>query len=130
MAMRKILVCSLAFIGSVAAVGLVTTRVPAGEDLDPLKVAGDTHKLVLENAFVRVIESKVPAGKAEPKHSHPHGLTVYLANYSIEQKAFPEGKVTKHERKFGTVAWSEAIVHEVKNTGTTPSHAIRIELKH
>jgi hypothetical protein len=128
--MRKILVCSLAFLASVVAVGLLTTQAPAGEELDPLKVAGDTHKLVLENAFVRVIEAKVPPGKSEAKHSHPHGLTVYLANYGIEQKTFPDGKVTKHERKFGTVAWSEAVVHEVKNIGTTPSHAIRIELKH
>jgi hypothetical protein len=128
--MRKILVCSLAFSAIVVAVGLLTTQAPAGEELDSLKVAADTHKLVLENALVRVIQSKVPAGKAEPKHAHPHGLTVYLADYSIEQKTFPEGKVTKHERKFGTVAWSEAVVHEVKNIGTTPSHAIRIELKH
>lgn len=128
--MRKLLVCSLAFCASVAAVGLLTTRAPAGEDLDPLKVTADTHKLVFENSFVRVIEAKVPAGQQEPKHSHPHGLTVYLANYTIEQKKFPDGKVTKHERKFGTVAWSEAIVHEVKNISATPSHAIRIELKH
>ena len=128
--MRKLLVCSLVFLGSIAAVGLVTTRAPAGDDLDPLKVAGDTHKLVFENAFVRVIEAKVPAGKTEAKHSHPHGLTVYLANYSIEQKTFPDGKVTKHDRKFGSVVWGEPVVHEIKNTGTTPSHAIRIELKH
>jgi len=128
--MRRILVYSFASIAAVVAVGLVTTCAPAGEDLDPLKVASDTHKLVLENAFVRVIEAKVPAGKVEPKHSHPHGLTVYLANYSIEQKTFPDGKVTKHERKLGTVSWSDAVVHEIKNVGTTPSHAIRIELKH
>jgi hypothetical protein len=128
--MRKIIVCSLACLGSIAFIGLVTTRLPAGEDLDPIKVAADTHKLVFENALVRVIEAKVPAGQQEPKHSHPHGLTVYLANYSIEQKKFPDGKVTRHDRKFGTISWSEAIVHEVKNISTTPSHAIRIELKH
>ena len=101
-----------------------------GGKLDPLIVAGDTHKLVLENAFVRVIESKVPAGKLEAKHKHPHGLTVYLANYKIEQKTFPDGKVTQHERKLGMVNWSESVVHEVRNIGKTPSHAIRIELKH
>jgi len=128
--MRKLFVGSLAVLGSIAFVGLVTTRAPAGEELDPLKVAGDTHKLVLENAFVRVIQSKVPAGKSEPKHSHPHGLTVYLADYTIEQKTFPDGKVTTHERKFGTVVWGEAVVHEVKNISKNASHAIRIELKH
>lgn len=106
------------------------TPAPAAEDLDPLKVAGDTHKLILENAFVRVIEAKVPAGKLEAKHSHPHGLTIYLADYSIEQKTFPDGKVTKHDRKFGSVVWGEPVVHEIRNTSKNTSHAIRIELKH
>jgi hypothetical protein len=85
---------------------------------------------VFENSFVRVIEAKVPAGKAEPKHRHPHGLTVYLADYSIEQKTFPDGTLTSHERKFGSVVWGEAVVHEVRNTSKAQSHAIRIELKH
>ena len=99
------------------------------EDLDPLKVAPETHKLVFENALVRVIEAKVPPGHMERKHSHPHGLTVYLADFDSEIRTFPDGKVTQAHRKFGSVIWSEAIVHEVKNTGTTPSHALRIELK-
>jgi quercetin dioxygenase-like cupin family protein len=99
------------------------------EDLDPLKVAPETHKLVFENALVRVIEAKVPPGAIEPKHSHPHGVTVYLADFDSEIKTFPDGKVTEAHRKFGSVFWSEAIVHEVRNTGTTPAHALRIELK-
>ncbi len=99
------------------------------EELDPLKVAADTHKVVFENKFLRVIEAKVPAGGVEPRHRHPHGLTVYLANYTIEQKTIPDGKLTRAERKFGAVAWSDAVVHEVRNVGKTPSHAIRVELK-
>lgn len=106
------------------------TSAPAAEELDPLKVAGDTHKLILENAFVRVIDAQVPPGKLEAKHSHPHGLTIHLADYSVETKTFPDGKVTKHDRKFGSVVWGEALVHEVRNVGKTPSHAIRIELKY
>jgi hypothetical protein len=99
------------------------------ETLDPLKVAPETHKLVFENALVRVIEAKAPPGSVEKKHSHRHGLTVYLADFDTEIKTFPDGKVTKAHRSFGSVVWSEAIVHEVRNTGTTPSHALRIELK-
>ena len=121
---------ALALLASAGALALVVPRAPADENLDPLIVAADTHKLVLENPFVRVIEAKVPPGKLEAKHRHPHGLTVYLANYTIEQKTFPDGKVTKHERKFGSVVWGEPVVHEIENIGQTPSHAIRIELKH
>ncbi len=119
-----------ALLAGVGALALIVPRAPAEENLDPLIVAADTHKLVLENAFVRVIEAKVPAGKLEAKHKHPHGLTVYLANYTVEQKTFPDGKLTRHERKLGTVSWSEPLVHEIRNVGKTPSHAIRIELKH
>jgi len=32
-------------------------------------------------------------------------------------------------RQFGAVGWSDAVVHEVKNVGKTPSHSVRIELK-
>lgn len=99
------------------------------ESLDALKVAPETHKLVFENRLVRVIEARVPPGGLELKHGHPHGLTIYLADFDSEVKTFPKGEVTKVHRKFGTVVWSEAVVHEVRNIGTTPSHALRIELK-
>jgi hypothetical protein len=35
-----------------------------------------------------------------------------------------------NERKLGTVYWSEASLHQVRNVGTTMSHTIRIELKY
>jgi anti-sigma factor RsiW len=85
--------------------------------------------LLFQNALVRVIEAKVPAGKIEPRHSHPHGLTVYLADYEVETKTVPDNKAIRLQRKFGTVTWSEAVVHEVRNVGKTAAHAIRIELK-
>jgi hypothetical protein len=104
---------------------------PAGaqEELDPLKVAADTHTLLYQNSFVRVISAKVPPGKTEPKHSHPKGVTVYLANYEIEQTAFPGKQKSLSKRVFGTVSWSDSVVHEIRNVGKTESHSIRIELK-
>lgn len=126
---RKYIGASLLLAAAAVTVSFISAA-PAAEDLDPLKVAGDTHKLVFENQFVRVIDAQVPPGKLEAKHNHPHGFTVHLADYTVETKSFPEGKVTKHERKFGSVVWSEAIVHEVRNVGKTPSHAIRVELKY
>jgi hypothetical protein len=103
---------------------------PPQEDLDPVKVAPNTHKLVFENQFVRVIRAQVPPHGQEPKHSHPHGLTVYLTDYEVKMKTFPDGRVTRTQRKFGTVNWSDAVVHEVKNVRQTPSDAMRIELKY
>jgi hypothetical protein len=115
--------------GMLLAAGITATLSQAANPLDPLKVCPETHKLLYENAVLRVIEAKVPAGSTEPKHSHPRGITVYLANYDVETKTIPDNQVAQAHRKFGTVSWSEAVVHEVKNTGKTNSHAIRIELK-
>ena len=99
------------------------------KDLDPLKVTPQTHKLLFENQFVRVIESKVLTGETQPKHSHPRSVTVYLADADAEIKTFPDGKISRVHRTAGTAGWSEATVHAIKNVGATSSHTIRIELK-
>ena len=120
---------AFAFGGILLALGVTAILSQAANPLDPLKVCPDTHKLLFENAVLRVIEAKVPAGSTEPKHSHPRGITVYLANYDVQTTTIPDNRVTQAQRKFGTVSWSDAVVHEVKNTGKTTSHAVRIELK-
>jgi len=103
--------------------------IQAQDELDPLRIMPNTHKLLFENRFVRVIESKVPAGAKEARHSHPHCVTVYLADVDVEIRTFPGGKTARVHRTSGTAGWSEATVHEVTNVGTTSSHNIRIELK-
>lgn len=98
------------------------------DPLDSLKVCAATQKLILENKFVRVIDDVIPVGVTEPMHRHPHGVVVYLSDYTNEQ-ATQDGKKSVQDRKAGTASWSEATVHTVKTIGTNPSHAIRIELK-
>jgi quercetin dioxygenase-like cupin family protein len=99
------------------------------DPLDPIRVAGDTHKLAFENAFVRVLDVHVPPGKLEPRHRHPHGMSVYFTDWQVKITA--DGKQPEvRQRKAGTFAWNEAIVHTVENVGTTEGHVLRIELKH
>ena len=109
--------------------GVLSRLVRVQDNLDPVRIMPDTHKLLFENQFVRVIESRVPAGGEEPKHSHPHCVTVYLADVEFESKALPDGRTTRARRTAGTAEWSDATVHEVRNVGSTASHNIRIELK-
>jgi hypothetical protein len=101
----------------------------AADPLDSLTVCRDTQHLLLENSFVRVIDDQIPVGVTEPLHRHRHGVVVYINNYTNEQIS-QDGKKTIGQRKAGTASWSDETVHTVKNTGTTPSHAIRIELKY
>jgi len=119
-------------VAGLAVIGLGAWFVARPQDDDPLdslKVCKDTQKLIFENQFVRVIDDVIPPGVTEPRHRHRHGVAVYLSDYVSEQIT-DDGKHTMQQRKFGLAQWSEPIIHQVHNTGTTPSHAIRIELKY
>ena len=100
----------------------------ADDPLDSLKVCADTQHLLFENQFVRVLDDQIPPGVTEPMHKHRHGVVVYL-NANTSEQTTADGTKTSRERKPGTAVWAEAVVHSVKNTDKTPSHAIRIELK-
>jgi quercetin dioxygenase-like cupin family protein len=100
----------------------------ADKSLDAVKVAPDSHKIALENPFVRILDVHVGPGKIEPRHAHPHGLSVYFTDW--DAKVTVDGKAAEvHHRKAGTFAWSEAVIHTVENVGKTEGHILRIELK-
>jgi len=85
------------------AVGMFVSRSAlAQEELDPVKLMPDTHKVIFENSFVRVIEGHVPAGGVELKHRHPNNVLVFLADFDAEVKTFPEGNWIHLHRAFGT----------------------------
>ena len=117
-------------IGIAICLGIAALAWPQGgaDPLDSLKVCVNTQHLIFENQLVRVLDDSIPPGVAEPRHRHPHGVVVYLTDYTVEQ-TMDDGQATRSSRKAGTASWSEAVIHRVKNVGTTDSHAIRIELK-
>jgi quercetin dioxygenase-like cupin family protein len=125
--MRNKVLLAAAVAAAVLAARLVLSQ-PAEDPLDPVRVAGDTHRLAFENQFVRVLDVHLPPGKIEPRHRHPHGMSVYFTDW--EAKVTPEGKPTEvHPRQAGTFAWNEAVIHTVQNAGKTEGHILRIELK-
>ena len=96
-----------------------------GDALDPVRVAADTHRVAFENAFVRILDVHIPPGKTEPRHRHPHGLSVYFSDW--EAKVTVDGKPAQvNARKNGTFAWSDAVVHTVENVGKAEAHVLRI----
>ena len=104
-------------------------RTQSNDPLDPVRAAPDTHKVAFENAFVRVLEVRIPAGKIEPRHRHPHGLSVYFSDW--DAKVTVDGSEARvNQRRTGTFAWSEAVVHTVENVGNTEARVLRIELKY
>ena len=123
---RTVLLAALA----VAGVAAAYAASPSADDpLDPVRVAGDTHRVALDNPFVRVLDVRLPPGKIEPRHRHPHGMSVYFTDWDAKVTA-DGGQPEVHHRQAGTFAWSEAIVHRVENVGPTEGHILRIELKY
>ena len=123
---RKTLV--LTAIGAVlVGVALSATR-QADDMLDPIRVAPDSHKVAFENMFVRVLEVRVRPGSVEPRHRHPHGLSVYLASQDTRITVDGRAPQVTH-REAGSFAWSDAVIHTVENVGSTEMHVLRIELK-
>ena len=121
------LALALALIAATATAFSLTQS--ATDALDPVRVAPDTHKVAFENAFVRVLEVHIPPGSIEPRHRHPHGLTVYLSDW--QAKVTVDGKdALVNQRKNGSFAWSEAVIHTVQNVGPTEGRVLRIELKY
>jgi len=114
-------------VGAAVLAGRLVLSQPADDALDPVRVAADTHRVALENQFVRVLDVHLPPGKVEPRHRHPHGMSVYFTDW--EAKVTPDGQPTEvHPRKAGTFAWNEAVIHTVQNAGKTEGHILRIEL--
>jgi hypothetical protein len=123
---RMLLTVLVVTVASLAAFRWAQARPQA--TLDPLKVAPETHTLVFENQFVRVLEVRVPPGNTEPWHEHSRRVVVYLTDFHtrVTEKG---GKPQDTLRKKGLVRWSEPTVHQVENIGTTEGHVINVELK-
>jgi hypothetical protein len=123
----RLLLTAAALFAAIATVAAFAP--PADDPLDPIRVAPDTHRVALDNAFVRVLDVRLPPGSVERRHRHPHGLSVYFTDW--QARVTPDGEAPQvRARQAGTFAWSEAVVHTVENVGQTEGHILRIELKH
>jgi beta-alanine degradation protein BauB len=100
------------------------------QDDDVLKVIPENYRLLYENAFVRVIEARVPPGTEEKPHRHMRGVSICMTEYTVESRILPDGQWVRSDRTHGTVYWSESSLHILRNVGKTTSHTIRVELKY
>jgi quercetin dioxygenase-like cupin family protein len=95
---------------------------------DVLKVSPETHKVLLENDQVRVLDARMKPGEKVAMHSHPANVAYFLTDGKLKI-TFPDGKTEEREVKAGVAAWSEGVTHAAENVGTTEFHELQIELK-
>ncbi len=113
-------------IGISAAVLLFVAGIIYAQDV--MKVASESHTVLLENDQVRVLKVVMKPGQKAPMHSHPHNVAYYLSDAKVKI-TLPDGKTQEREVKAGSSSWSEATTHMAENIGTTELQEIQIELK-
>ncbi len=104
------------------------TPAVAQEDLDAVKVDPAHHKVVFENAKIRVVRWVVSVGDKTAKHSHPANLNILLTDYDATVTT-PDGQTTEVHFKAGETMWREAGIHEVENISQHPMEGIIVEPK-
>ena len=98
---------------------------------DVTKVAGgpETHKVVLDNDQVRMLDVRIPPGQKVAMHSHPANTVYYVTDCKIKATG-PDGKTTVAEPKAGTAVYrGGATKHAVENVGTGECHLVQTELR-
>lgn len=95
---------------------------------DPVKVAPDMNKVLLENDHVRVYEFHAKPGGTMGMHSHPNHIVYFVTDGKLKFTT-PDGKTTEVERAAGTAGWVDATTHTVENIGKADVKGIVIELK-
>ena len=95
---------------------------------DVVKVSPETHKVLLENEHVRVLDVHAKPGEKVGMHSHPASTLYYLTDGKLKV-TYPDGRTEERSVKAGTAVWSEAVTHAVENVGANDFHEVHIEIK-
>jgi quercetin dioxygenase-like cupin family protein len=98
---------------------------------DVMKVTGgpETHKVLLDNDRVRMMDVRIPAEQKVAMHSHPPN-TVYFVTACKLKATGPDGKSQINEPQAGTAIWRPSETeHAVENVGPAECHLVQTELK-
>lgn len=95
---------------------------------DPVVTNPEFYRLLWENDDVRVLEYRDVPGEETTPHDHPNSVLVALTDF---QRQLTIGARRQDVAlAAGSAQWLPAQSHSGKNTGSTPTHSILIEIKH
>lgn len=95
--------------------------------VDPLKIAPQNYRLLMENGRVRVYDVTIKPGEKIALHTIGPSV-IYVFNDGRLKHTYPDGKVRETDAVSGTVVWDDAETHETENVGETDIHSLKIEL--
>jgi quercetin dioxygenase-like cupin family protein len=96
---------------------------------DPMKVAPNNFKVLLENEQVRVLDFHSTAGQKIPMHSHPAYISYSIAGSGKTKFTLADGKTTEQLAKTGQATWHEPETHASEYVGSGTAHVLLVELK-
>ena len=106
------------------------------EELDALVAAPMHHSLLLENEFVRVLETIILPGEITAIHTHRWPAALTIISWSDFVRYDAKGNITADSRNLpasdrnGTALWADPLIpHSLKNVGDKIIHIISTELK-
>lgn len=105
-------------------------------ELDALIAAPGAHTLLLENARVRVLDTRIAPGARTPVHTHAWPAVHHVVSWSAFVRRDDRGVVLLDTRSAGmeaapgTVLWGEPLApHSLENVGGRLLHIVSIEMK-
>jgi len=109
---------------------------PWPEDLDALVAAPEHHTLLLENEWVRVLDTRIAAGGRTAVHTHRWPSVYYVISWSGFLRRDAAGEITADGRAPSSMPgpaaalWSPPLPpHSLENVGETEIRLISVELK-
>lgn len=108
---------------------------PWDDSLDALVAAPAQHRVIFENAHVRVLDTRIRPGERTPIHTHRWPAVHYVVTWSDFVRRDAAGAVlvdtrTAGDRVVPEALWGEALLpHSLENVGTAPLHIISTEVK-
>jgi hypothetical protein len=105
-------------------------------ELDALVASPQHHRLLMENEFVRVLDTYILPGEATNLHTHQWPASLYIVSWSDFIRYDEKGNIMVDSRMLarippaGSASWSAPLgPHTLKNIGEHPIHVISTEIK-
>jgi predicted metal-dependent enzyme (double-stranded beta helix superfamily) len=108
---------------------------PWPDSLDAVCAAPGSHRVLLENERVRVLEVTIAAGHKEPWHTHRRWSLMLVdqcaaIRYFRSEHEFDERQRRLSESGLQRLEWLPPEgIHSIENIDVMQYHALRIELK-
>ena len=103
------------------------TTTTSTNDMDAVKVAPNTYKVLADTMGIRVVETNYKPGESSVMHAHPD-LALYVVNPGKAEFTKKDGTKQVMDLTKGMAAIVPADAHSAKNIGTTSFKGILIEV--